>query len=148
MSNDIIDKKFLTRAKEIAKNSTCRQKHVGAVIVMNTKEISHGYNGVPSGVKHCNEMEDYGGLSHREWAYLNEIHAEENAIAYCARTHHSTEGATIYITTSPCFRCAKLIIASGIKRVVVGSIHSGSLCDWKERFYNQGIEVTEILDYL
>ncbi|CAM0049879.1 dCMP deaminase [Vibrio phage F86] len=132
---------FLDIAKSFAKKSTCRQKSVGAVIVKNDRIISHGYNGVPSGVEHCNQTESYGDLTHREWSEIHEIHAEQNAISYAARAGIATDGATMYVTTSPCHTCAKLIVASGIKILIVGSIYSGSQPDWYQWLEQRGVTV-------
>ena len=98
-------------AKEWAKLSYCKRKQVGALIVRNNMIISDGYNGTPSG--YSNSCENESGDTH--WYVL---HAEANAILKVAKSTQSAEGATLYITLSPCKECSKLIIQSGIKRVV------------------------------
>ena len=105
------DKAYLRIAKEWGLLSYCKRKQVGAIIVKDRMIISDGYNGTPSGFDNCCEDED--GLT--RWDVL---HAEANAILKVARSTQSCEGATLYITLSPCKECSKLIHQSGIKRVV------------------------------
>jgi dCMP deaminase len=105
------DKAYLRLAKEWGKLSYCKRKQVGAIIVRDKMIISDGYNGSPSGFENC--CEDQEGLTH--WYIL---HAEANAILKVARSTQTCEGATLYITLSPCKECSKLIHQSGIKRVV------------------------------
>lgn len=105
------DKAYLRIAKEWGLLSYCKRKQVGAIIVKDRMIISDGYNGTPSGFDNC--CEDETGLT--QWYVL---HAEANAILKVARSTQSCEGATLYITLSPCRECSKLIHQSGIKRVV------------------------------
>ena len=105
------DKAYLRIAKEWGQLSYCKRKQVGAIIVKDRMIISDGYNGTPSGFENC--CEDEEGLT--KWYVL---HAEANAILKVARSTQSCEGATLYITLSPCKDCSKLIHQSGIKRVV------------------------------
>ena len=105
------DKAYLRLAKEWGKLSYCKRKQVGAIIVRDRMIISDGYNGSPSGFENC--CEDEQGLT--KWYVL---HAEANAILKVARSTQTCEGATLYITLSPCKECSKLIHQSGIKRVV------------------------------
>lgn len=105
------DKAYLRIAKEWGQLSYCKRKQVGAIIVKDRMIISDGYNGTPSGFENC--CEDDAGLT--KWYVL---HAEANAISKVARSTQSCEGATLYITLSPCKDCSKLIHQSGIKRVV------------------------------
>ncbi len=107
----LYDKAYLRMAKEWAELSHCERKKVGAIIVKNRMIISDGYNGTPSGFENC--CEDDKGLTH--WYVL---HAEANAILKCATSTQSAEGATLYITMSPCKECSKLILQAGIKRIV------------------------------
>lgn len=105
------DKHYLEMAQVWAKNSYCKRKQVGALIVKDRMIISDGYNGTPEGFE--NECED----EHFETKpYV--LHAEANAITKVAKSGNNSCGATLYVTTSPCIECAKLIIQSGIKRVV------------------------------
>lgn len=105
------DKAYLKIAKEWSLLSYCKRKQVGAIIVKDRMIISDGYNGTPSGFENCCEDED--GIT--KWDVL---HAEANAILKVARSTQSCEGATLYITLSPCKECSKLIHQSGIIRVV------------------------------
>ncbi len=105
------DKAYLRIAKEWGQLSYCKRKQVGAIIVRDRMIISDGYNGTPSGFENC--CEDEEGLT--RWDVL---HAEANAILKVARSTQTCEGATLYITLSPCKDCSKLIHQSGIKRVV------------------------------
>jgi dCMP deaminase len=105
------DRAYLRIAREWGQLSYCVRKKVGAIIVKDRMIISDGYNGTPSGFENCCEDED----SLTKWYVL---HAEANAILKVARSTQSCEGATLYITLSPCKDCSKLIHQSGIKRVV------------------------------
>ena len=105
------DKAYLRIASEWGKLSYCKRKQVGAIIVKDRMIISDGYNGTPSGFENC--CEDDEGMT--KWYVL---HAEANAILKVASSTQSCEGATLYITLSPCRECSKLIHQSGIKRVV------------------------------
>ena len=105
------DLAYLRMATEWGKLSYCKRKQVGAIIVRDKMIISDGYNGTPSGFENC--CEDEENLT--KWYVL---HAEANAILKVARSTQSCEGATLYITLSPCKECSKLIHQSGIKRVV------------------------------
>ena len=107
------DQRYLEMARIWAKNSYCTRRQVGALVVKNNMIISDGYNGTPSGFE--NVCEDDNGITK---PYV--LHAEANAITKLARSSNNSEGATIYITASPCIECAKLIIQAGIKRVVYG----------------------------
>jgi len=105
------DVSYLQMARIWGKNSYCKRRQVGALLVKDRIIISDGYNGTPSGFE--NECEDNDG---KTMPYV--LHAEANAITKVAKSNNSSEGATLYITSSPCVECAKLIIQAGIKRVV------------------------------
>tara|TARA_B100001121_G_C18457921_1_gene511831 strand:- start:80 stop:517 length:438 start_codon:yes stop_codon:yes gene_type:complete len=105
------DKAYLRMALEWAKLSYCKRKKVGAIIVKENMIISDGYNGTPSGFD--NECEDQDGNTF--WYVL---HAEANAILKTARSNHNCNGATLYLTLSPCKECSKLAHQAGIKRLV------------------------------
>ncbi|MFD2602197.1 deoxycytidylate deaminase [Flavobacterium suzhouense] len=105
------DKAYLRIAREWGQLSYCKRKKVGAIIVKDRMIISDGYNGTPSGFENC--CEDDEGAT--KWYVL---HAEANAILKVARSTQSCDGATLYITMSPCKDCSKLIHQSGITRVV------------------------------
>ena len=106
-----IDKRYLKMARIWASNSYCIRKQVGALLVKEKMIISDGYNGTPSGFENKCEDENENTKS-----YV--LHAEANAITKVAKSNNSSNGSTLYITTSPCVECAKLIIQSGIIRVI------------------------------
>ncbi|MCD7962520.1 MAG: dCMP deaminase family protein [Rikenellaceae bacterium] len=106
-----LDVRYLRMAKIWSENSYCVRRKVGALIVKDKMIISDGFNGTPSGFE--NICEDAEGKTK---SYV--LHAEANAITKVAKSGNSSEGATLYITSSPCMECSKLIIQSGIKRVV------------------------------
>ena len=105
------DVAYLKMTLEWAKLSHCKRKKVGALIVKNSTIISDGYNGTPGGFENCCEEDD----GSTKWYVL---HAEANAISKLASSTQSCRDATLYITLSPCQQCSKLILQSGIKRIV------------------------------
>ena len=107
----LLDSRYLRMAFTWAENSYCNRRKVGALIVKDKMIISDGYNGTPAGFE--NVCEDENGLTK---PYV--LHAEANAITKIACSSNSSKGATMYVTTSPCIECAKLIIQAGIKRVI------------------------------
>jgi dCMP deaminase len=107
----LLDKRYIRMAQIWAENSYCNRRKVGALIVKDKMIISDGYNGTPAGFE--NVCEDENGLTK---PYV--LHAEANAITKIACSSNSSKGATMYVTTSPCIECAKLIIQAGIKRVI------------------------------
>ena len=106
-----LDLRYLRMARIWAENSYGKRRQVGALVVKNKMIISDGYNGTPSGFE--NVCEDENNVTK---TYV--LHAEANAITKIANSSNSSEGATMYVTASPCIECAKLIIQSGIRRVV------------------------------
>ena len=122
----LLDKRYLRIAKIWAENSYCVRRQVGALLVKDGSIISDGFNGTPSGFE--NICEDEEGKTK---AYV--MHAEANAITKVAKSSNNSNGATIYITTSPCIECAKLIIQAGIKRVVFSEMYR----------YSDGINLLE-----
>ena len=106
-----IDYRYIRMARIWAENSYCKRRQVGALLVKDKTIISDGYNGTPSGFP--NVCEDDNDTT---FPYV--LHAEANAIAKVAQSNNSSDGATLYVTASPCIECAKLIIQAGIKRVV------------------------------
>ena len=107
----VLDRRYLRMARIWAENSYCERRKVGALLVKDKMIISDGYNGTPAGFE--NICEDENGVTK---SYV--LHAEANAITKVAKSGNSSEGATLYVTASPCIECAKLIIQSGIKRLV------------------------------
>ena len=126
------DRSYLEMAAVWAKNSYCTRRQVGAILVKDRMIISDGYNGTPAGFE--NVCEDENGVTK---PYV--LHAEANAITKVARSGNSSEGATLYITDSPCMECAKLIIQSGITRVVYAREYR--IIDGVDLLRRAGIEV-------
>ncbi|MGI6074515.1 MAG: dCMP deaminase family protein [Fermentimonas sp.] len=131
----LLDKRYMRMAYIWAENSYCKRRQVGAILVKDNMIISDGYNGTPSGFE--NVCEDENNVTK---PYV--LHAEANAITKVARSNNSSDGATMYVTSSPCIECAKLIIQSGIKRVVYSD--SYRLNDGIELLKRAGIEVVGI----
>lgn len=116
MNNDekkqkLLDQRYLKMAMIWSQNSYCKRRQVGALLVKEKMIISDGYNGTPSGFENICEDEN----NHTK-PYV--LHAEANAITKVAKSNNSSDGATLYVTSSPCLECSKLIIQAGIKRVV------------------------------
>ena len=113
-------------AKLTAKRSTCISKQVGCVLVDNNgRIIMTGFNGVPSGNKHCNEHEHFKNnrTAHHLWSQSNELHSEQNALAYCAKNGIKTNDSILYITLSPCIHCAKILLVAGVKKVIYDDVY-------------------------
>ncbi|MBO5710143.1 MAG: dCMP deaminase family protein [Rikenellaceae bacterium] len=130
-----LDMRYLRMAKIWAENSYCVRRQVGAIIVRDKMIISYGYNGTPCGFE--NICEDETGKTK---PYV--LHAEANAITKVAKSNQSSEGATLYVTASPCLECAKLIIQSGIRRVVYCDPYHSN--DGVELLRRIGIEVERV----
>ncbi|MBP9998945.1 MAG: dCMP deaminase family protein [Bacteroidales bacterium] len=129
------DDKYIQMAAIWAKNSYCKRRQVGALLVKDRMIISDGYNGTPSGFE--NECEDASGVTK---PYV--LHAEANAITKVAQSGNSSQDATLYVTASPCIECSKLIIQAGIKRVVYRDEYR--LTDGIELLKRAGIEVEKV----
>ena len=127
-----LDERYLRMALIWAENSYCKRRKVGALVVKDKMIISDGFNGTPSGFE--NICEDENQVTR---PYV--LHAEANAITKLARSHNNSDEATLYVTASPCIECAKLIIQSGIKRVVYGEKYR--LDDGIQLLERAGIEV-------
>ena len=130
-----LDLRYLRMAKIWAENSYCTRRQVGALIVKDKMIISDGYNGMPSGFPNVCEGED--GLT-----LPCVLHAEANAITKIARSGNNSDGATLYVTDSPCIECAKLIIQAGIRRVVYA--RSYRLTDGLDLLLKAGISVEKV----
>ena len=128
------DHSYLEMAQIWAQNSYCKRRKVGALLVKDRMIISDGYNGTPSGFENICEED---GVTK---PYV--LHAEANAITKVAKSGNSSEGATLYVTASPCLECAKLIIQSGIKRVVYRDEYR--LTDGIDLLRRAGIEVERV----
>ncbi len=133
---DILDRRYLRMARIWAENSYCRRRKVGALIVKNRMIISDGFNGTPAGFENICEDETTGMTK----PYV--LHAEANAITKVAASNNSSDGATLYVTASPCLECAKLIIQSGIRRVVFNELYR--ITDGIDLLRRAGIETCHI----
>lgn len=131
----LIDQRYMRMAMVCAENSYCTRRKVGALIVKDKMIISDGYNGTPSGFENVCELEDGTTKS-----YV--LHAEANALTKIAKSGNNSDGATLYVTTSPCMECSKLIIQSGIKRVVY--LDEYHVLDGLDLLARAGIEVVHI----
>lgn len=127
-----LDKRYMRMAAIWAENSYCERRKVGALIVKDKMIISDGYNGTPAGFENICENDE--GFTK---PYV--LHAEANAITKIARSSNNSNGATLYVTTSPCIECAKLIIQAGIVRVVYGEEYH--IMDGVNLLKRVGIEV-------
>ncbi|MBD5203856.1 MAG: dCMP deaminase family protein [Bacteroidales bacterium] len=136
MNNDskqaLLDSRYLRMARIWSENSYCRRRQVGALLVKDKMIISDGFNGTPSGFD--NVCEDAAGVT---FPYV--LHAEANAITKVARSNNSSEGATLYVTASPCMECSKLIIQAGIRRVVFSELYR--ITDGLDLLRSAGVEV-------
>ena len=131
----LLDKRYMRMALIWAENSYCKRRQVGAILVKDKMIISDGYNGTPSGFE--NICEDQDNVTK---PYV--LHAEANAITKVARSNNSSEGATLYVTSSPCIECAKLIIQSAIERVVYAD--SYRLSEGIELLMRANIEIVSV----
>ncbi len=131
----ILDKRYLRMAQIWSENSYCRRRKVGALLVKDKMIISDGYNGTPAGFDNVCESED-------NVTYPYVLHAEANAITKVARSNNSSEGSTLYVSTSPCMECSKLIIQAGIRRVVFSEMYR--ITDGLDLLRKAGIEVVHM----
>jgi dCMP deaminase len=130
-----LDERYLKMAMIWSENSYCTRRQVGALLVKDKMIISDGYNGTPSGFENvCEDEND------RTKPYV--LHAEANAITKIAKSNNSSDGATLYVTSSPCLECSKLIIQAGIKRVVFSEPYH--MNDGVELLERAGVEVVKV----
>lgn len=134
---DLLDRRYLRMARIWAENSYCIRRKVGALMVKDRTIISDGFNGTPTGFE--NICEDADGATK---SYV--LHAEANAITKVARSNNSSDGSTLYVTASPCLDCAKLIIQSGIVRVVYADLYR--IADGLDLLRRAGVECCHIPD--
>lgn len=131
----LLDKRYLRMASIWSENSYCQRRKVGALIVKDKMIISDGFNGTPSGFPNiCENPEGH------TFPYV--LHAEANAITKVARSNNSSDGSTLYVTSSPCLECSKLIIQSGIKRVVFSEYYR--ITDGLELLKEAGVQIDYI----
>lgn len=130
------DRSYLEMARVWARNSYCKRRQVGALIVKDKMIISDGFNGTPSGFENVCEEND------KTKPYV--LHAEANAITKVAKSGNNSDGATLYVTAAPCIECSKLIIQAGIKRVVYTDEYR--LEDGINLLRRAGVEVEKVSD--
>ncbi|MDE6393086.1 MAG: dCMP deaminase family protein [Muribaculaceae bacterium] len=135
LKQETLDRRYLRMAAIWSENSYCERRKVGALIVKGKMIISDGYNGTPSGFPNVCESSEGVTLP-----YV--LHAEANAITKVARSNNSSEGGTLYVTASPCMECSKLIIQSGIRRVVFSELYR--ITDGLDLLREAGVEVVHL----
>jgi len=142
------DEYFSNIAREVSKRSTCLRRHVGAILVLEKRILSTGYNGAPRGVEHC-EVRGclralHGVPSGERHELCRGLHGEMNALIQAASHGIRVEGSTLYSTTFPCSLCAKMLINGGIRRIVAQSDYADPLS--KELLTEAGVEA-ELFDF-
>ena len=148
MDRPAFDDIFMELAVNLAKRSHCIKRHVGAVVVKDTRIISIGYNGPPSGTHNCDDEWPVDGCPRDSKGGCSlAIHAEQNALLYAVKNKATVEGATIFVTLSPCLACARIIYTMGVKKVVYLNSyaeHKGIATDEGIDFLQQfGVEVAK-----
>ena len=136
------DEVYMEVVDTIARRSTCLRKRVGAVITIDHRILSHGYNGVPSGREHCCDTGTCLKELNRSEEYKVCVHAEQNAICQCAKRGLAVGGATLYVNADVCITCAKLMVSSGIVRCIVRRDHKGG-SDGIRLLEESGVEIVE-----
>jgi dCMP deaminase len=136
------DQYFMNIAGEVATRATCDRKHVGAVIVRDKSILATGYNGSIRGLGHCDEE----GHLMEEGHCVRTVHAEANAIVQAAKHGMGIEGASIYVTASPCWQCFRLIANAGLVRIVFGEFYRDQrIFEFSKRI---GIELLDLSEYV
>ena len=136
------DQYFMNIAREVATRATCDRKHVGAVIVRDKSILATGYNGSIRGLGHCDEE----GHLMEDGHCVRTVHAEANAIVQAAKHGMRIEGASIYVTASPCWQCFRLIANSGLVRIVFGEFYRDQrIFEFSTRI---GIELSDLSEYV
>lgn len=142
------DEYFMNMVEIVKTRSTCLRRQVGAIIVKDKRMLASGYNGAPTGVRHCDEVgclrEQMHIPSGQRQELCRGVHAEQNAITQAAMMGISVKDATIYITTQPCATCAKMIINAGITRIVYKGDYPDELA--MDLLREAGIEVVRFED--
>ena len=128
---------YMELAVNLAKRSHCIKRHVGAVLTKDTRIISIGYNGPPSGTHNCDAEWPVDGCPRDSKGGCSlAIHAEQNAILYAVKNKTSVDGATLYITLSPCLACSRIIFSMGIRKV----IYLNSYAEFKGIASDEGVD--------
>ncbi|HRI78209.1 MAG TPA: dCMP deaminase family protein [Cyclobacteriaceae bacterium] len=137
MDRPAFDDIYMELAVNLAKRSHCIKRHVGAVLTKDSRIISIGYNGPPSGTHNCDEeWPETGCPRDSKNGCSLAIHAEQNAILYAVKNKTAIEGATLYVTLSPCLACARMIYSMGINRV----IYLKSYAEYKNLPSDEGVD--------
>jgi dCMP deaminase len=137
MAKPSFDVIYMELAEKLAKRSHCVKMHVGAVLTKDTRIVSLGYNGPPAGTHNCDEEWPTEGCPRDSKGSCSlALHAEQNAILYASKNNVSVEGATLYITLSPCIACARIIFTTGIKKV----IYLNSYAEYKKIPSDEGVD--------
>ena len=137
MIRPAFDDIYMELAVNLAKRSHCIKRHVGAVLTKDTRIISIGYNGPPSGTHNCDEVWPEEGCPRDSKGSCSlAIHAEQNAILYAVKNKTSVEDATLYVTLSPCLACSRIIYSMGIRRV----IYLNSYAEYKGLPSDEGVD--------
>ena len=133
MSRPSWNEYFMSITKMVARRSTCLRRQVGAILVKDKRILATGYNGAPSGLKHCEEVgclrEDTSIPSGQRHELCRGLHAEQNAIIQAAYHGFSIRGATLYCTNKPCVICSKMLINAGIKKILYEDGYDDQLAD-------------------
>ncbi|MCI9129696.1 MAG: cytidine deaminase [Eggerthellaceae bacterium] len=141
------DEYFMKLANEVATRTTCLRRAVGAVIVKDNRILSTGYNGTPSGLRHCRETgclrQELGIPSGQRSEICRGLHAEQNAIIQAAKYGPVIDGAKIYVNTQPCITCAKMIINAGITEIIYQNPYPDELS--QQMLAESGILVREYI---
>lgn len=137
MQRPAFDDIFMELAVNLAKRSHCVKRHVGAVLTKDTRIISIGYNGPPAGTHNCDvEFPDTGCPRDSKGGCSLALHAEQNAILYAVKNQTSVDGATLYVTLSPCLACSRIIYTMGIKKV----LYFKSYAEYKGLASDEGVD--------
>jgi dCMP deaminase len=137
MSKPSFDVIYMELAQKLAQRSHCVKMHVGAVLTKDTRIVSLGYNGPPAGTHNCDiEWPEHGCPRDSKGSCSLALHAEQNAILYASKNNVSVEGATLYITLSPCIACARIIFTTGIRKV----IYLNSYAEYKKIPSDEGVD--------
>jgi dCMP deaminase len=137
MSKPSFDDIYMDLAENLAKRSHCVRAQVGAVLTKDTRIVSLGYNGPPAGTHNCDEVWPGEGCPKDSKGSCSlALHAEQNAILYASKNNVTIEGATLYVTLSPCISCARVIFTTGIKKVY----YLNSYADYKGLKSDEGVD--------
>ncbi len=138
------DEYFMSITEQVGQRSTCTRRHIGAVIVKDKRILATGYNGVPSGLAHCEDVgclrEQLGIPSGTQHELCRGIHAEQNAVIQAARHGIAIDGATVYCTHQPCVLCAKILINAGITEIIYQNAYPDALAT--EMLAEAGVSAT------